>query len=160
MKHVFPKALLTFTPDDVYHKRWLNVVNVGLEIIANRKAKNPKVANPALNGKYDIQGVFDYIGIANQSPLNAGRVVTLKVSGDGKFALLPVLLLECLQINTPSPHRRCYTWYFGGLAKPVGLIETDDGEISIDDLLEDLGATRDMLGKVKFDSEGGFQELC
>src|SRR5262249_16472193 len=143
----------------VCHKRWLDVANVGLEIVCNKKPTNPKIPNPALNGKYVIQGVLDYTGIPNRCPIIAGQIGKLKLSADGKFAIHPIMFIDCLDIKPPSPHRRCYTWYFGGVTKPIdqsGLIDAQpDGEITLEDLLEDLGATRDMLGGVKFDAEGG-----
>ena len=163
MKYVFEKSSLTLSsPEEIYHKKWFDVANVVLEIVSNKKPDNPQIANPALNGKYVIKGIFDHHCIPSQSPIKAGKMGILRLSnGDGKYALLPVLFLDLLGITNAEPRRRCYTWYYGGVSKPtddnIGLIASCQGEISLDDLLEEIGATREMMEalSVKFDAEGG-----
>jgi hypothetical protein len=164
MNYVFEKASLTLTPDNVDHKKWLDVVNVGLEVISNNKPIDPGIPNPLLNGKYVIKGVLDQHCLPNRSPINTGSQGVLKLSKEGRYALLPVLFIERLDI-IPAGSLRCYSWYFGGISKPVddgfGLLPGScQGEISLDDLLEEIGANREMMDQVavKFDSEGGFCE--
>jgi len=137
----------------------LEVCKVGLDITINAAPTLPNVANPALNGKYAIKGIFDYECCPGQCPMREGKTGTLKLSHEGKFTILPIFFIERLQV-VPLPNRRRHTWYFGGLVPTIDQLDflPTQEEITLDELIGLLGASRDMMEEmsVQFTSEGGF----
>jgi hypothetical protein len=161
MNYFFPKASLTTSPA-AEHKQWLEILNVTLEVV-HGEVRLPSIQNPALNGKLNITGSFDIHCTPNKCPVLRGRQGLLKVHLENKFSMLLCLFLDCPEITTPGPFRRRYKWLFGGIQRPlhdqIGFVPDLTGEVTIDELLELLGASRQEMEKsaCKFNSEGGFQ---
>jgi hypothetical protein len=89
-------------------------------------------------------------------------VGSLKVKApSGQHSRFPVLIRELLEIRTPAPKLRTYHWSFWVIgrpqADPFGIFPmVPDGEISLDGLLRQLGASRDEVDwEAAFTSEGG-----
>src|SRR5262249_10240744 len=104
-----------------------------------------------LDGTLKVTGVVAVDCAPSQNRLRQGMVGTLKVKAPkGQFSRFPILIRELLEIATPEPKRRAYRWSFWVVgrphADPFGIFPTaPDGELTLDGLLRQLGASRDEV---------------
>ena len=141
----------------------LNVQKISLEIVEGTK-KNDIIKNDCLNGRFNIKGVLENICLANQSKIKTGGTYKLRLHNENKWSILPVMMLDLLNVDaTDDKYFRNYTWMFCGHQKPlqdnIGLVPGCNGEVSLDELLNLIGANREQMEREKkiFTAEGGFK---
>jgi hypothetical protein len=142
----------------------LKVINVIFEVVEGSVDKSIK--NECLNGKFTIKGVIENQCLTNESKIRAGSVWNLRIKHEGLSSVVPVLFLELMEINflLKSPKMRQYSWFFCVVQRPINdsigiLPKLNDGEISIEELLEQIGYTRGDMEKERthFNAEGAFR---
>jgi hypothetical protein len=127
----------------------------------------PGIACPFLNGQLRAEGRFFEECRPGSSLLAKGRQAILKLSAQGHWSLVNILILDLGKVLSPSRTERLYEWTFLVIGKPHDRLhlfgEKIEDEVAIEDLLSLLGATADDLGRdaqgqaVTFTSEGGFR---
>lgn len=157
--------IYTFQKGQIQFNQYKNLDarNITVQVHSGEKER-PKVRNDYLNGKHKIYGVLDSDCLPHQSKFNAGNLVRLKLFNEqNKTAVLHILILKFMGVVTPSPHIRRYTWSFCAIQKAaednIGIFPgTYEGEMSLEDLLSDLGSSMEEMHGIarKFTAEGGF----
>jgi len=139
----------------------LKTENVTLEVVGGKK--HTDIANNFLNGTYQIKGILDNDCIKDHSKILPGSIWKLTVGYENRYSTVDVIFIDILDIvNSPYPRLRRYSWLFGVIKKPtkdqIGFMPQNDGEITLDELLEEIGSNRAEMStsKKKFTSEGGF----
>jgi len=137
----------------------LKAENITIETAEGKKENDAR--NDFVNGTHRIQGILDNECQPSDSKIRKNAIWQLKLEHERKHSLLDILFLDTLDI-VPSRTLRRYTWLFFVVKKPmrddIGFVAIKQGEVTIDDLLKEMGATRDEMNrtKKKFTSEGGF----
>jgi hypothetical protein len=145
------------------HKR-LAVRDVRLEA-ARTGGSAVDASTPFLQGDLQVGGELAIDCPPGGNPFRPGMQASLKLTApSGAYSRLAVLFLENTAIVPASPKVRTYRWSFLVVARPsadpFGLFPAlpAAGEISLDELLRQLGADRSALDTTAtFTSEGGFR---
>lgn len=154
MKHSCPTA-------DLVKNYRLTVKNVELDIVEGKKLY--KSTNKLLNGVCKITGTFIDTCPSSNSKISPGSNWKLKIYHNKKHCSLDILVFKIEKITVPMPGYKDYTWSFiviGSEIDQLGIVPNSNGEISLDELLEEIGFSREEMNKNKrkFDSEGGFSD--
>jgi hypothetical protein len=168
MQHFFAEAELIV--GEGLKRRHGKLLDVRLDVTVAPAGSptTPGVRSPFLNGKVRAEGTFIEVCRPSNSLLAPGREAVIKISHQGRWSLVSVLVLSLGPIDCPARGARHYHWPFLVTGKPcdaLGLFPdtAKNGELALEDLLDLLGATRDDLGRteegaaVRFNAEGGFR---
>jgi hypothetical protein len=117
-----------------------------------------------LDGTLRITGSAWVACRPNEYIIREGMQAALKIRGpDGRCARLAILIVHLHGIRSPGPGKRLYQWEFLVIERPerdpFGLFpELPQGEVSLDLLIEQLGAREEEVNwAARFTSEGGIK---
>jgi hypothetical protein len=140
-----------------------------VRLCIEKKTDDPNVLSrprAILDGTLKITGVAFVECRPNENWIRHGMQAVLKVKGpDGSFTRLAILLVNLVDITTPSPGKRLYQWEFWVVERPerdpFGLFPVlPQGEVSLELLIEQLGAAPEEVNwKARFTSEGGISQI-
>jgi hypothetical protein len=169
MHHTFNVAELVVGEGLCSRRTVARDVHMDIEIAPREYTPPPHLRCPFLNGKIKAEGVFVEECFPGQSLLAKGRQAVLKLTVDGRWSLVRILVLDLRDIRSPQRGLRHYEWSFLVIGQGNDSLQlfvcpgTDPNTLAIADLLDLLGATHDDVGKaedggrVVLTSEGGFR---